>query len=97
MRNIFPFVDPEDKDNFETRLVWSSAHKQPQFLPKFYARCNPEAALEHAQENHLGLEPLWTAEEIQMLVEYDSAEQQRNRLEKVVGKTSIQSVRKSNM
>lgn len=97
VRHILPFVDPLDNKNFQLCLVWSSANKKAEFLAEFYARCNPEAALEYALEHDEGWQSRWSKDEMQMLVEYHSAEQQRKRLEKVVGETLTQSVRKSKM
>ena len=95
VQHILPLVDPTDQENFEVCLLWSSAHKQPQFLAEFYSRCNPEAALEYARGNHPGLEPRWTEDEMQMLVEYHGSLAQRERLVQHVGDFEKSNARKS--
>lgn len=96
VQQILPFVDPNDSENFELCLVWSSAHKQPKFLAEFYTRCNPEKVLDHTWNERYGA-TRWTAEEMQMLAEYHSPEKQRERLEVCVGDGPTQSDRKAKM
>lgn len=89
-------LDPPHSVNneYELCLIWSSVHRNPQFLSEFYTRCNPERAMERikeAEERGNG----WSEDEIRMLVDYHSPEGQRQRLVQHVDLAEKHSARKA--